>query len=279
MRKSTPTPLKWVIVGFHAVLIAYALVVLYPVLIMLFSSIKSTRELYTNPYGFPAQPMWSNYARAWAEANFAVYFKNSLWVTGLSTTVILFLASMASFVLGRISFRMNSWIYLFFVAGLLIPSRLAIIPLFLLMRDLHLLNTHFGLVVVYTAGAMPFSIFLLTTFFRQIPTELQEAAEVEGAGLFTIYWRIMMPLVRPALATVGIFEFLHIWNDFFFPLVFLKSNKLLTIPVGLSVFFGEYATDWALLFAALAISILPVLVVFAFMSRQFISGLTQGAIK
>lgn len=113
------------------------------------------------------------------------------------------------------------------------------------MRDLHLLNSHFGLMVIYAAGAMPFSIFLLTTFFRQIPTELQEAAEVEGAGLFTIYWKIMMPLVRPALATVGIFEFLHIWNDFFFPLVMLKSNKLLTIPVGLSVFFGEYSTGRA----------------------------------
>ncbi|MFZ5622760.1 MAG: carbohydrate ABC transporter permease [Pseudomonadota bacterium] len=279
MLKLQPPRIKLAIIGFHIVLIAYALVVLYPVLIMLFSSIKTTRELYTNPYGFPQTPMWSNYIRAWQEANFGTYFKNSLYVTSLSTALILFLASMASYVLGRLTFRLNPWIYGFFVAGLLIPSRLAIIPLFLLMRELHLLNSHFGLMLVYTAGGMSFSIFLLTTFFRQIPRELEEAAAVEGAGLFTIYWRIMLPLVRPALATVGIFEFLHIWNDFFFPLIFLKSNKLLTVPVGLSVFFGEYATDWALLFAALTISIMPVLIMFAFMSRQFIAGLTSGAVK
>jgi raffinose/stachyose/melibiose transport system permease protein len=271
--------LRWAAIGFHVVLGAYALVVLYPLLIMLLSSIKSTKELYTNPFSIPSTPLWSNYARAWKEANFAVYFKNSLWITLAATAVILLSASMASFVLGRIKFRLSPWVFALFVAGLVIPGRLAIIPLFLLVRDLHLLNTHTGLILIYTAHAMPFSIFLLTTFFRQIPHELEEAAVVEGAGMFTVYWRIMLPLVRPALATVAIFEFLHIWNDFFFPLIFLRSEKLMTIPVGLSVFFGEYATDWASLFAALAISILPVIVMFIAMSKQFIAGLTAGAIK
>lgn len=271
--------LKWAVIGFHIVLGIYALIVLYPLVTMLLSSLKTTRELYTNPYGWPAQPMWSNYVKAWKEANFALYVKNSLWVTGTSTAAIVFCASMASFVLGRIPFRWNPWVYFLFVAGLVVPSRLSVIPLFLLIRDLKLFNSHFALTLIYTAGAMPFSIFLLTTFFRQIPKELEEAAVVEGAGLFTVYWRIMMPLVRPALATVAIFEMLHIWNDFFWPLIFLRSNKLMTIPVGLSVFFGEYATDWATLFAALAISIVPILIMFVVLSRQFIAGLTAGAIK
>jgi raffinose/stachyose/melibiose transport system permease protein len=271
--------LKWAVIGFHVLLGAYSLVVLYPLLVMLFSSVKSTRELFTNPLGVPTHPVWSNYVQAWKEAKFAVYFKNSIWVTVASTASILFFSSMASYILGRAKFKLNAWVYGLFMAGLVIPGRLAIIPLFLLIRDLHLLNKHTGLILIYTGHAMPFAIFLLTTFFRQIPHELEEAAVVEGAGRFTIYWRIMLPLVRPALATVGIFEFLHVWNDFFFPLVFLRSEKLMTIPVGLSVFFGEYATNWALLFAALAISILPVVVAFIVMSRQFIAGLTAGAIK
>lgn len=265
--------------GFHLILIAYTCVVLYPILVMLLSSIKTTPEIYTNPYGLPKSPVWSNYAKAWTEANFSIYFKNSLFITVVSTVAILWVASMASYVLARFDFKLNPWIFGLFVGGLTVPSRLAIIPLFLLVRDLKLLNTHLGLILVYTGGAMPFAIFLLTPFFRQIPSELLEAAVVEGAGPFTIYWRIMLPLVRPALATIAIFEFLHNWNDFFFPLIFLRSPKLMTIPVGLSVFFGEYATNWALLFAALAISILPVLLMFFAMSRQFISGLTAGAVK
>lgn len=271
--------LRWQAIGFHIILLIYTGIVLYPILVMLLSSIKTTPEIYTNPYGLPQVPMWSNYVRAWKEANFSVYFKNSLFITVVATAAIIFVASMASYVLGRFQFKLNAWIFGLFVAGLTVPSRLAIIPLFLLVRDLGLLDSHLGLILVYTGGAMPFAIFLLTTFFRQIPKELEEAAVVEGAGIFTIYWKIMLPLVRPALATITIFEFLHNWNDFFFPLIFLRSEKLMTIPVGLSVFFGEYATDWSSLFAALAISIVPVLVMFFAMSRQFIAGLTAGAVK
>lgn len=271
--------LKWAAIGFHVVLAVYAVIVLFPLITMLLSSVKTTRDLFVNPFGWPSQFEWANYARAWKEANFAIYFKNSLFITIVSTSSIILCASMAAFVLGRIRFRANAWIYGLFIAGLVVPSRLAIIPLFLLIRDLGLINKHLSLILVYTGGAMPFAIFLLTTFFRQIPKELEEAAVVEGAGLFTVYWRIMLPLVRPALATVAIFEALHSWNDFFFPLIFLRSNRLMTIPVGLSVFFGEYATDWATLFAALAISIVPVIVLFVLMSRQFIAGLTAGAIK
>ena len=271
--------LKWAAIGFHVVLIIYALIVMFPLITMLFGSVKSTRDLFVNPFGWPSEFMWSNYVRAWKEANFAIYFKNSLYVTVISTTTIILASSMAAFVLARIKFKLNAWIHGLFIAGLVVPSRLAIIPLFLLVRDLGLMNKHLALILIYTGGAMPFAIFLLTTFFRQVPNELAEAATVEGAGTWTIYWRIMLPLVRPALATVAIFEALHAWNDFFFPLIFLRSNKLMTVPVGLSVFFGEYATDWATLFAALTISIVPVIVLFIFMSRQFIAGLTQGAVK
>ncbi|HLO03245.1 MAG TPA: carbohydrate ABC transporter permease [Symbiobacteriaceae bacterium] len=273
------TRLRTAVILFHVVLIAYTGVVLYPLFTMLLGSVKTTRDLIVNPYGWPEIFNWSNYARAWTEANFALYAKNSLWVTVIATLSILLCSSMAAFILGRFKFKLNAWIFGFFVAGMIVSGRLSIIPLFLLLRDLKLLNSHTGLILVYTANAMPFAIFLLTTFFRQVPHELEEAAVVEGAGTWTIYWKIMLPLVRPALATVAIFEFMGIWNDFFFPLIFLRSEKLMTIPVGLSVFFGEYATDWATLFAALTISVVPVIVAFIVASRQFIAGLTAGAIK
>jgi len=271
--------LRWSIIGFHLVLGAYALVVLFPIITMLLGSVKSTQDLIVNPFGLPKAVVWSNYLRAWSEANFAVYFKNSLFVTVTSTLATLLAASMASFVLARVRFRANPLILGLFIAGLVVPSRLSIIPLFLLVRDLGLMNTHLALILIYVGTSMPFDIFLLTTFFRQVPNELAEAAVVEGASIWTVYWRIMLPLVRPALATVAVFEALGAWNDFFFPLIFLRDNDLMTVPVGLSVFFGEYATDWPTLFAALAISIVPVIVMFAFMSRQFIAGLTQGAVK
>lgn len=273
------TRLRGVVLLFHAVLIAYTGVVLYPLFTMLLGSIKTTRDLIVNPYGWPEVLNWSNYTRAWTQANFALYAKNSLFVTLVTTICVLLCASMAAYALARFKFRLNGWIFGFFVAGIIVSGRLSIIPLFLLMRDLKLLNSHLGLILVYTANAMPFAVFLLTTFFRQVPHELEEAAVVEGAGPWTIYWRIMLPLVRPALATVAIFEFMAVWNDFFFPLIFLRSKKLMTIPVGLSVFFGEYATDWATLFAALTISVVPVIVAFILASRQFIAGLTAGAVK
>lgn len=273
------TRLRGVVLLFHAVLIAYTGVVLYPLFTMLLGSIKTTRDLIVNPYGWPEVLNWSNYTRAWTQANFALYAKNSLFVTLVTTICVLLCASMAAYALARFKFKLNGWIFGFFVAGIIVSGRLSIIPLFLLMRDLKLLNSHLGLILVYTANAMPFAVFLLTTFFRQVPHELEEAAVVEGAGPWTIYWRIMLPLVRPALATVAIFEFMAVWNDFFFPLIFLRSKKLMTIPVGLSVFFGEYATDWATLFAALTISVVPVIVAFILASRQFIAGLTAGAVK
>lgn len=271
--------LRWSAIVFHAILIAYSLTVIGPLLVMAISSVKTTAEIYTNPFGLPEVWQWSNYTRAWTEANFAVYFKNSLFVTITATALTILVGAMASYGLGRFEFKLNPVIYGVFVLGLMISSRLAIIPLFLLMRDLHLLNTHAALILIYIGSSMPFDVFLLTAFFRQVPKELEEAAIVEGAGAVTIFTRIMLPLVRPALATVAIFEFLGNWNDFFFPLIFLQDEKKMTIPVGLSVFFGEYATDWASLFAALAISIVPVIVMFLLMSRQFIEGLTAGAIK
>jgi len=261
-------------------LLGYAVVVVYPLLIMIVSSLKTTAEIFESPLGLiPETIRWSNYVDAWNQANFGTYFRNSIFVGIVSVLLILFLGSMAAYVLARFSFPGNRAIYLLFLAGFMIPVRLAIVPLFIMMRDLSLLDTLWSLILVYVASGMPFTIFLLVNFFRHVPRDLEDAAVLDGAGPFQVYYQVMLPLVRPALATVGLFHFLNVWNDFFFPLIFIRSEELRTVPLGVSTFFGEYTNDWALLFAALSISIVPVIVVYLLASKQFISGLTAGAIK
>jgi raffinose/stachyose/melibiose transport system permease protein len=265
---------------FELILLTYAGIVVYPLILTLVSSLKTTNAIYDHPLSLiPREPRWANYVDAWQQANFSTYFKNSIVVSVISVVLILFLGSMASYVLARYPFRGNALVYLFFLLGFMIPVRLAIVPLFILMRDLHLLDTLWSLICVYVAGGMPLAIFLMVTFFRRIPRDLEDAARIDGANAFQIYSRIMLPLVRPVLATVALFEFLHVWNDFFFPLIFIRSDSHRTIPLGISVFFGEYSNDWGLLFAALSISLVPVIIVFLLMSKQFIAGLTVGAVK
>ncbi len=275
------SPARFVFSGVaQFILLGYAAIVVYPLLIMLASSLKTTGEIFENPLGLiPETIRWSNYIDAWNQANFGTYFRNSIFVGVVSVALILFFGSMAAYVLARFSFPGNRAIYLLFIAGFMIPVRLAIVPLFVMMRDLSLLDTLWSLIVVYIAAGMPFTIFLMVNFFRHIPRDLEDAAILDGAGPFQIYYQIMVPLVRPALATVGLFHFLNVWNDFFIPLIFIRSEDLRTVPLGISTFFGEYSNDWALLFAALSISIMPVIVAYLLASRQFIAGLTSGAIK
>ncbi len=261
-------------------LLGYAALVVYPLVLMVVSSLKTTGEIFRNPLSLiPSQLRFSNYTDAWYQANFGTYFKNSVVVSIVSVLIILFFGSMAAYVLARFRFRGSNLVFLLFLAGFMIPIRLAIIPLFILMRDLRLLDTLWSLIAIYVAGGMPFTVFLLVSFFRRIPRDLEDAALIDGANPFQIYYRVMLPLVRPAVATVGLFHFLNIWNDFFFPLIFIRSDSLRTVPLGISVFFGEYSNNWALLFAGLSISIVPVIVLYLFTSRQFISGLTAGAVK
>lgn len=274
--------LRRLVVGspIQLLLIGYAVLVVYPLLIMVASSLKTTGEIFANPLSLiPESIRLGNYAEAWNQANFGTYFRNSMFVGVVSVLLILFFGSMAAYVLARFSFPGNRAIYLLFLAGFMIPVRLAIVPLFIMMRDLHLLDTLWSLILVYIASGMPFTVFLLVNFFRHIPRDLEDAAVLDGAGPFQVYHQIMLPLVRPALATVGLFHFLNVWNDFFFPLIFIRSENLRTVPLGVSTFFGEYTNDWALLFAALSISIVPVIVIYLLASKQFIAGLTSGAIK
>ncbi|MGY3717652.1 carbohydrate ABC transporter permease [Sutcliffiella cohnii] len=263
----------------HFFLMSYAVTILFPIYLVLVNSFKTTKEIFSIPYSLPTSFSFDNYVTAWVTADFGRYFLNSIFVTSTSVILVLIVASMAAYVLARFRFRGNLFLYFLFIAGLMFPLRLAIIPLFILIRDLGLINSHFGLILVYVASGLPFSIFILYPFFKALPDELAQAARVEGANSFQIYYKVMLPLARPALATVAIFNFLSLWNDFFFPFILLRDPHLYTIPVGISRFFGEYSTDWSSLFAGLSLSIIPIVVVFFLLSKQFIEGLTAGAVK
>ncbi len=254
----------------------YALVAIGPLLIMVSNSFRTTQELFTDPLGFPTSPTVSGYVKAWTDASFGTYFVNSLFVTIaavlLSTTVSL----LAAYAIARWRFRGSIVLEGVFLSGLMIPVMLAILPMFYLMDDLGLVDSEWSIILIYAANGVPFSIFIFAAFFRQLPEELEEAARIDGAGPFTTFWRVMLPLVRPAVATVIVFRVVPIWNDFIFPLVLLRSTEKYTLPVGLTTFFGEFSTDWSSLFAGLVIATIPLVLLFILATKQIVSGLTAG---
>ncbi len=261
------------------VLLANAALVLPPMMIMGLSAFKTTREIFQRPFGLPEVWRLENFARVWVEARFALYFRNSVVVTAASILIILAFGAMAGYALGRFRFSGNDLLYLYFLSGLMLPVRLGIIPLFILMRDLSLLDTHWSLILIYAASGLPSAVFILTGFFRALPSDLDGAARIDGAGEWLIFRRIMLPLVRPALVIVLIYNLIPIWNDFFFPLVFIQSDRLKTLPLGMTTFVGQYYTDWATLFAGLTLAAVPVVALYVVLSQHFIRGLTAGAVK
>jgi raffinose/stachyose/melibiose transport system permease protein len=276
---STPTGRVTARVVIYLVLGLMAAVFLYPVVLMVLTAFKSTPEIFRNPFGPPESWSLDTFRRVWERANFGLYLRNSLLITGASALLLLATAAPAAYALARYSFRLRGALSLFFLAGIMIPIRLGILPLYLLMRDLNLIDTPFALIFTYVASGMPMSVFLLSVFFRNLPRELEDAARMDGCTETQTFWRIMLPLVRPGLATVVIVNVVPWWNDFFFPLLFLTSDTWKTIPLGMQVFFGQHLVDWSLVFSGMVLASLPLLVIYLVMSRQFIAGLTAGAVK
>lgn len=256
-----------------------AVVFLYPVVLMVLTAFKSTPEIFRNPFGLPAEFTLKAFKTVWQRANFGLYLRNSLLVTGASALLLVLTAAPAAYALARYTFRLRAAVFVFFLAGIMVPIRLGILPLYLLMRDLGLLDTPIALILTYTASGMPMAVFLLSVFFRNLPRELEDAARIDGCSEWQTYYRIMLPLVRPGLATVVIVNVVPWWNDFFFPLLFLTTEKWKTIPLGMQIFFGQHLIDWSLVFSGMVLASLPLLVVYLVMSRQFIDGLTAGAVK
>jgi raffinose/stachyose/melibiose transport system permease protein len=261
------------------ILIANTVLMLLPIAIMIFSGFKTTMEIFKAPFALPDFANVANFTAIWTQTNFLRYLFNSFLITGSSIVLILALGTMGAYAIARYEFFGASFVLLFFIAGLTLPLKLAIIPLFILMRDLGILNNQLSLICVYVAMGLPSTVFIMTGFIRTLPSELEDAARMDGASELRIMWSVMLPLARPAMVIAAIQNVVPIWNDFFFPLVFIQNDNLKTLPQGLTAFMGEYTTNWGVLFAGLTLSAAPITILYIVLSKQFINGMTSGAVK
>jgi raffinose/stachyose/melibiose transport system permease protein len=263
----------------QALLLMNALLMLYPLLVMVLSAFKTNAEIFSSPFALPKSFSFTNLDKVWEQTNFIRYMLNSFGVTAASIALILIFGTMAAYAIARYEFRFGNAVLMFFVSGMTVPLKLAIIPLFIQLNALHLIDTYTGLVLVYVAMGLPSAVFILTGFLRTLPRELEESARMDGASELLIMLRIMLPLARPAMVIVAIQNAVPIWNDFFFPLILITSDDLKTLPQGLTVFIGEFTTDWGVMFTGLTLAALPITLLYIILSKQFIAGITQGAVK
>lgn len=258
--------------------VVYAVYMLYPFLWMVIASLKKSYELYVNTWALPSRPQWGNFATAWS-AGIRGFFLNSIIVTVVSVLFILLVSSLASYSFARMRFVGRTVLFLIIVSGFLVPVQVTLIPLYSILRVFGVLNTYFSLIGPYVAYAVPFSVLLLTSFFRTIPRELEQAAYLDGCSDFQVFRTVILPLSRPGLATIIIFQGVWIWNEFFFALVFIRSKALMTLPRGLMTFRGEYIADWPVTMAGITIATIPLVLLYVIFQRNFIEGLTAGAVK
>lgn len=265
----------------HVLLGFWALMVIFPFLWMVMTSLKTDPEILFSPWNLPHSPQWSNFSRAWTEAHIGRYFVNSLIVIIPSLAGTLLISAMTAYVLARFEFPGRRFLSYMFMAGLMFPVFLALVPLFFLVKDLSMTATYQGLILVYIAYSLPFTVFFLTGFFRTLPSEVAEAALVDGASHYRIFFNIMLPMAAPGLIAMGIFNFLGQWNQFLLPLVLMPDEKKYVLSQGLAFLAIKqgYANDYSALFAAMTITMIPTLVVYVLFQRRLESGLTAGALK
>ncbi len=263
----------------HAGLIAWALVCVYPLVWVLLTSLKYTRELYADPFGLPAHWKWSNYQEAWVHAKMGLYFLNSVVLTIGSLILVLLLAATAAFALARFEFRLKGLVWGYILFGFLIPHSILLVPLAIFTRRIGLYNNLGGLALVYAAVGIPWNVFFLRAFMETIPKELEEAAIMDGAGMWSVFWRIIVPLSQPALATMATFHFLSAWSEYILALVLTGTTESRTLPVGISLLEGHFTSNEPGVAAGMAITIVPVVLAFAFLQRYVIKGMTAGALK
>ncbi len=261
-------------------LIVGAVVMITPFLYMLSTSFKPQAYVLTTPPQFIPNPFtWDNYVQAWTSQDFSRYALNSVIVAVVSTALSVLISSMMAFAFTRFEFRGREIIFRVMLIGLMVPAMMLIIPQFVLAKYFGLLDSLAGLIVFYVAGSLALNVFLLRGFFAAIPGELDQAMQVDGANAWTRYWRLGIPLARPALATATIFTFLACWDEFAWALTIINSPENRTLPIAIQLFQGQNATQWGLVFAASVIAVIPVIVVYLIFQRHFVQGLTSGAVK
>ncbi|KHF32842.1 Inner membrane ABC transporter permease protein YcjP [Paenibacillus sp. P1XP2] len=262
-------------------LILQALAVAYPLLWNVMASFKTNEEVMESPWTLPKSLQWDNYVRAFTTAKIGDYMLNSVLVVVLSMIMLILMAVPTAYVLGRMRFRGQKLISNLYMAGLFIGGVYIIVPLFILMNDLHMLDNRFWLSAVYATGTLSFSIYLLTGFMKSIPSDFEEAAMIDGCGYFSTLFRIIMPMVRPGIITMVVFSFFDFWNEYVLAMTLVTSDAKKTIPIGLSnlMQIQQFATDWGSLFAGLVIVLVPTVVIYTLLQKKLTEGLMLGGVK
>jgi len=274
MRRVHLTKMIWL----YPILILLALFILYPVVWMIYSSFKSNTAIMANVFSLPNGLYFGNYITVFTDGMMGVFFKNSLIITSVSVAGLVVISSLAAYAFASMRFKGHTALFLFFLIGLMVPPQALIISGFKLMSILHLLDTYWALFFSYFGWAS-FGILVLRDFFQSVPREIKEAARTDGANHWDMYLRIMLPLARPSLATIAIFYFMWIWNDFIYPLVYVQSNEMYTVPLGVMFLNGQYDIEWGAQMAGLAVATVIPLIVYYVFQKQFIRGITAGDLK
>lgn len=280
MSHSQKSLYKAIKISGYALLVFFAFLWLFPFFIVILTSLKSQGDIISRGvFALPKKLVFKNFAKAWVTGQFSVFYRNSLLISIIKVPAGIFVASLAAYPLAKYDFRLRDSLFLFFLAGIAIPIHVTLLPLNLLLKQIGLLDSLAGLFFPYIAFGLPFQIMVCRGFFRGIPTELIDSARIDGCSNFKIYWKIILPLAKPAIAALFIIDFLATWNEFLMALIFIHSDKAKTIPLGLMLFQGQYASSYPLINAGVLLSILPVFIIYILLQRYFVSGITTGALK
>ena len=268
-------------IGAHAILITYTIIALFPVLVVVINSFKSRNAIFRSPLAPPTSETFDvvGYTTVMNQGDFFAYFQNSLIVTVASLFFVLLFGAMAAFALSEYRFRGNTLMGLYLALGIMIPIRLGTVAILQMMVASGLVNTLWALILVYTAQGLPLAVFILSEFMKSVSDDLKNAGRIDGLSEYRIFFSLVLPLVRPAMATVAVFTMIPIWNDLWFPLILAPAEDTKTVTLGAQVFIGQFVTDWNAVLAALSLAIVPVLILYLIFSRQLIRGITAGAVK
>ncbi len=265
----------------HLALITYTIIALFPVIVILINSFKTRKAIFRDPLALPTTDSFTmvGYETVFKQGDFMLYFQNSMIVTVASLFFILLFGAMAAFALAEYRFKGNTLMGLYLAIGIMIPIRLGTVAILQIMVAGGLVNTLTALILVYTAQGLPLAIFILAEFMRQVSDDLKDAGRIDGLSEYRIFFVLVLPLVRPAMATVAVFNMIPIWNDLWFPLILAPGEETKTLTLGSQVFIGQFVTDWNAVLSALSMAILPVMILYVIFSKQLIRGITSGAVK
>ena len=279
MSKATHSPARSI--AAHTVLIVYTAIALFPVILVLINSFKSRDAIFRSPLTPPGPTTFDaiGYKTVLAQGDFFLYFQNSMIVTVVSLFFVLLLGGMAAFALAEYRFRGNTLMGLYLALGIMIPIRLGTVAILQLMVATGLVNTLTALILVYTAQGLPLAVFILSEFMKQVSDDLKNAGRIDGLSEYRIFFRLVLPLVRPAMATVAVFTMIPIWNDLWFPLIISPSSKTATVTLGVQQFLGQFVSDWNAVLSSLTLAMIPILILYILFSQQMIRSITAGAIK